>query len=396
MQAKEFDIVVYGATGFTGSLIYEYLVKNYANNSSIKLALAGRNECKLKAVREKCGADDAMPIIIANSDDLDSLRVIAKRTRLVISCTGPFLLYGSNVVRACAETGTDYVDVTGEVYWVGQMIKEYASKAQESGARIVSCCGFDSVPFDLGVYYLQKLANEHFGHPVSRVKGRVESLLGGPGGGSAASMAAGQAEAKNNVNYLKFMVDPFGLTPGFTRPDQPDGMAPIFDKDLNSWAAPWVMSMVNSKIIHRSNALLGHPYGEDFVYDEMTSTGPGEEGKAQIAETIRTLSGFAPNGHNAAIQPGEGPSKEVMDAGYYNLGFSGIIEGEVVVKVLISDDLDPGFGSTARLVGESALCLLQNDVQIAGGMWTPVTAMGEQLLHRLPEKGALKISHTVK
>ena len=394
-MAKEFDIVVYGATGFTGSLIYEYLVTNYANNSIIRLALAGRNENKLKIVREKCGADDAMPIILADADDLDSLRAMAKRTRLVISCTGPFLLYGSNVVRACAETGTDYVDVTGEVYWVGQMIKEYANKAEESGARIVSCCGFDSVPFDLGVYYLQKLANENFGHPVSRVKGRVESLLSGPGGGSHASMAAGQAEAKINKNYLKFMFDPFALTPGVTGPDQPGGMEPIFDKELNSWAAPWVMSAVNPKIIHRSNALLGYPYGEDFVYDEMTSTGPGEEGKAKISDTIRTLSGFNPDGR-VATKPGEGPSKEVMEAGYYSLGFSGIIGDEVAIKVLVSDDLDPGFGSTAKLVGESALCLLQDDVQIAGGMWTPVAAMGEQLLHRLPENGALKISHTIK
>ena len=169
-------------------------------------------------------------------------------------------------------------------------------------------------------------------------------------------------------------------------------MKATFDKDLNNWAAPWLMSGVNPKIIHRSNALLGHPYGEDFVYDEMTSTGPGEEGKAQIAETVRTLSGFNPDGR-PAVKPGEGPSEAVRAAGYYNLGFSGIIK--VVIKVLVSDDLDPGFGSTAKLVAESALCLLQNDVQIAGCMWTPATAMGEPLLKHLPEKGTLKISHTI-
>ena len=171
-------------------------------------------------------------------------------------------------------------------------------------------------------------------------------------------------------------------------------MKATFDKDLNNWAAPWLMSGVNPKIIHRSNALLGHPYGEDFVYDERTSTGPGEEGKAQIAETVRTLSGFNPDGR-PAVKPGEGPSETVRAAGYYNLGFSGIMEDKVVIKVLVSDDLDPGFGSTAKLVAESALCLLQNDVQIAGCMWTPATAMGEPLLKHLPEKGTLKISHTI-
>ena len=388
---NEFDIVVYGATGFTGQLIFEYLVQNYAD--SIKLALAGRNESKLKAVRDACDCSDRTPIILANSDDPESLLAMARRTRLVISCTGPFTLYGSNVVRACTETGTDYVDVTGEVYWTGQMIEQYATQACQTGARIVFCCGFDSVPSDLGVYYLQKLAKEELGHPINRVKGRVESLHGAPGGGSAATQKTLAAEIDSNPGVLKFMNNPHALTPEGSGPKQPGGMEPQFDEELNSWAAPFIMSTVNSKVVHRSNALLGHVYGTDFVYDEMTATGPGEEGKAQIAEAIRTQSGFTRDGPDLSIQPGEGPGKAVREAGHYALSYNGIIDGKVAIKVTVSDDLDPGFGSTARLVAESALCLLQDNIEVAGGMWTPASAMAEQLLKRLPEKGVLSIRH---
>lgn len=377
----EYDIVVFGATGYSGSLIAEYLANRYGSN--IRLAIAGRNEEKLQSLRNEIASLRSVPMIIANSNDYQSIKAMVERTKLVVSCTGPFLLYGSNVVKACAETGTDYVDVTGEVFWYGEMLAVHGETAKKSGARIIPCCGFDSIPSDLGVWLLQNLAMKHRGTVASRVKMRVQSLRGGPLGGSHATLEALTKRAQAEERVMNFMLDPFALAEGFQGPSQPMAMKGVYDDDLESWAAPFLMHNVNSKIVHRTNALLGFKYGKNFVYDEMSSTGPGEAGKAKIAESVATLGGFNPDGVTTNVKPGDGPNKEERDAGFYSICYYAIDDGRVVGSVTVKDDVDPGGGSTCKLVGESAMCLLQDNIPVGGGFWTPASAMGEQLFDRL-------------
>ncbi len=387
---REFDIIIYGATGYSGKLIAEYLVKHYSD--STRLALAGRNEAKLNALKAELNVD--IPVLIADSADLPAVRAIAKRSQLVVSCTGPFLLYGSNMVQACAELGTDYVDVTGEVYWSGQMIAAHEQTAQQSGARIISCCGFDSVPSDLGVYLLQQQSIEARGKPFKQIKMRVQSLRGGWLGGSHATMNAMMERAATQADIIPFMEDAFALSPGFKGAPQPSGNEPLFDQELDSWAAPFLMHVVNSKIVHRSNWQLGFPYGEAFVYDEMSATGPGEAGKAAIEHSVNTMGGFnwQGEGNPAELQPGDGPDQATREAGYYSINFYGIEDGEVRGEVTIADDCDPGGASTCKLVSESAMCLLRDNVTVGGGFWTPVSAMAEPLYARLLDKQTLQIS----
>lgn len=386
---REFDIVIFGATGFSGTLIAEYLIDKYGDET--RIALAGRNETKLNILREELGV--AIPVLIGDSDDLAAMRSIAKRARLVVSCAGPFILYGSNMVQACAELGTDYVDVTGEVYWSGQMMAAHEETAKKSGARIISFCGFDSVPSDLGVYLLQKRAVASRGKPFNRIKMRVKALRGaGSLGGSIATMEDMEKRVKTQADIIHFMINPFALSPGFEGTPQPSGMEPTLDEEIDSWAAPFLMSGINTKVVHRTNWLLGLPYGENFVYDEMSSTGPGEEGKAKIEHSIETLGGFK---YDLSIQPGkpgEGPDKAAREAGYYSIAFYGIDDGEVVDEITLADDCDPGCGSTCKLVGESAMCLLKDGISVGGGFWTPVAAMGDQLYTRLTERKIIDIS----
>lgn len=371
-MAKEFDIIVFGATGFTGSLISEYLISHYGDDC--RIALAGRSEAKLKALAK--GFDRDMPLIIGDASDLGAMRSIAKRSSLVVACTGPFILYGSNMVQACAELGTDYVDVTGEVYWSGLMLKQHEQTAKDSGARIISFCGFDSVPSDLGVYLLQKRAVEKYGQPFDRVKMRVLDLRGaGALGGSIATMKAMMARAATEHDIPAFMADPYGLCPQSPDVEQPDSRTPRYEEELNSWAAPFFMKDINNKIVHRTNWLLGYPYGTSFLYDEMCSTGPGEEGKANIERSIKSSSGF-----------------EIEEAGHYSISFYGIHQGQVKAELNVTDDCDPGCASTSKLVGESAMCLLQDGVTVAGGFWTPVAAMAEPLYARLRAKQTLRFT----
>lgn len=386
---REFDIVIFGATGFSGRLIAEYLVGNYGDET--RIAFAGRNEAKINALREALGV--GTPALIGDSDDLEALRSIASRASLVVSCTGPFLLYGSNMVQACAEVGTDYIDVTGETYWSAQMMAAHEKTAKQSGARIISFCGFDSVPSDIGVYLLQKRAVETRGKPFSRVKMRVQSLRGTPAlGGSIATVQEYAKRAESQPDILAFLADAFALCPEFDGVSQPSGREPTFDEELNSWAAPFIMHATNSKVIHRSNWQLGLPYGEDFMYDEMSSTGPGEEGKAKIQQSIESQGGFIVDEYAFDARPGDGPDKAAQEAGYYTISYYGVEDGEIAGEVTVSDNRDPGCGSTSKLVAECAMCLLRSEVTVAGGFWTPVAAMGDQLYARLLENKTLEIS----
>lgn len=376
--SREFDIIVYGASGYTGRLVAEYLNNQYGDDSSIRWAIAGRNAEKLASVRNEMALPEDTPLLTADAADPASIINMAKRARVIITTVGPYSLYGEPVVAACAETGTDYVDLCGEPLWMRQMIEKYETKAMESGARIVFSCGFDSIPSDLGVLLLQDKAKETFGAALPRVKGRVRKMVGTFSGGTAASLTASMAAIQADPSLMQHMIDPFSLAPGHSGPDQPLGNKPDYDDTLNMWVAPFIMAAINTKTVHRSNALMNHAYGTDLVYDEMMLTGPGDEGKA-AAEAVASANPFG----DEPPKPGEGPSKEEREAGHYDILYVGLGENGERLDVAVTGDKDPGYGSTCKMLAESAICLINDCQDTPGGIWTTAPAMGQKLIKRL-------------
>jgi short subunit dehydrogenase-like uncharacterized protein len=385
-SSSKFDIVVYGATGFTGQLVAEYLAAHYAGKSDPKWALAGRSLEKLASVRDAIGAPADTALIRADASDPASLKAMVDQTRSVLSTVGPYQLYGSELVAACVATGTDYFDLCGEPVWMRQMIDAHQATAQSSGARIVFSCGFDSLPFELGVFFCQETAMKILGAPVGRVKGRVRAMKGTFSGGTAASIKATFAAAAKDLSLVALLKNPFVLTPGFEGPKQPPGNKPLLDEDLGMWTAPFVMATINTRNVHRSNLLMGFPYGKDFVYDEMVLTGPGEKGEANAR---RVVAANAEMGGPGGPKPGEGPSKEERESGLYDLLFVGIGEGGRQVRVAVRGDRDPGYGSTSKMIAECAICLLCDTPEVPGGVWTPGAAMGNRLIKRLVDHAGL-------
>jgi short subunit dehydrogenase-like uncharacterized protein len=376
--AREFDLVVYGASGFTGQLVAEYLAARPADG--LKWAMAGRSLEKLATVRDAIGAPHDTPLIAADASDPASLTAMVGRARAVLTTVGPYQLYGSELVAACAAAGTDYLDLCGEPVWMRRMIDAHQAAAQASGARIVFSCGFDSLPFELGVFFLQERAKAELGAAVARVKGRVRGMKGTFSGGTAASIKATFAAAAADLSQVALLKDPFALTPGFAGPEQPPGNKPYYDEDLASWVAPFVMATINTRNVHRSNALMGFPYGRDFVYDEMVLTGPGEKGESVAGAIVAANKAM---GGPGGPKPGEGPSKEERDTGYYDLLFVGLSKDGRRVAVTVRGDRDPGYGSTSKMISECALCLLRDATDVPGGIWTPGAAMGHRLITRL-------------
>ncbi len=384
--SSKFDIVVYGATGFTGQLVAEYLAAHYAGKSDPKWAMAGRSLEKLASVRDAIGAPADTALIQADASDPASLKAMVDQTKSVLTTVGPYQLYGSELVAACAASGTDYLDLCGEPVWMRRMIDAHQAAAQSSGARIVFSCGFDSLPFELGVFFCQETAKKNLGAPVSRVKGRVRAMKGTFSGGTAASIKATFAAAAKDLSLVALLKNPFVLTPGFEGPKQPPGNKPLFDEDLGLWTAPFVMATINTRNVHRSNLLMGFPYGKEFIYDEMVLTGAGEKGEANAKLVVAAN---AEMGGPGGPKPGEGPSKEEREKGLYDLLFVGIGEGGGGVRVAVRGDRDPGYGSTSKMIAECAICLLRDTPEVLGGIWTPGAAMGNKLIKRLVDHAGL-------
>jgi len=379
---RDFDIIVYGATGFTGRLVAEYLVEKGAT----RWAMAGRSLDKLKEVRDLIGAPADTPLVVADADEPATLAAMCARTAVVLTTVGPYQLYGTPLVAACAASGTAYVDLCGEPGWMRQMIDAHQDEAKQTGARIVFSCGFDSIPFDLGVLTLQEAAIARFGKPAPRVKGRVRSMQGGFSGGTAASLKATLAAAARDPGLVKLLTSPFALTPGFSGPHQPTGLIPEYDATIGAWVAPFVMAPINTKNVHRTNFLLDEKYGADFVYDEMMiAPGLGEIGKA-AAEAIAK---YNPLGGEGGPKPGEGPSKEERDNGHDDLLFAGLMPSGERIDAVVTGDRDPGYGSTSRMIAESALCLVEDLPDAEGGIWTPGALMGDALRKRLVANAGL-------
>jgi len=387
MSSSKFDIVVYGATGFTGPLVAEYLATHYKGDSKLKGAMAGRSKEKLASVRDAIGAPADTPLIVADAGDPASLNAMVRQTKSLISTVGPYLLYGSELLEACVASGTDYFDLCGEPIWMRRMIDAHEATAKSTGARIVFSCGYDSLPFELGVYRAQEEAKKVFGAPTNRVKGRVREMRGTFSGGTAASMRALFAAAANDPSLVALLRNPFALTPGFEGPKQPPGNRPVFDQELDCWTAPFVMANINTRNVHRSNFLLGFPYGKDFVYDEMMLTGPGEQGEA-LARRIATAN-TAEKLNSGGPKPGEGPSKEERENGLYDLLFVAIAPDSRQVRAAVRGDRDPGYGSTSKMISECAICLLRDTPDVPAGIWTPGAAMGHKLIDRLVKNAGI-------
>lgn len=384
MSGREFEVIVWGATGYTGRLVAAHLLATYGAAGDLKWAMAGRSAGKLAEVKAEIGAPDALPNVVADAADPASLEAMVRRADVVISTVGPYQLYGTPLVGACAAGGCDYVDLTGESNWIAAMIAANEAAAKASGARIVFSCGFDSIPFDLGVWFVQQEAKRRFGSYASRVRGRVRGLKGGLSGGTLASGLATQAAAQNDPSVTTLLADPFALTPGFRGADQPDGETPYEDQVSGSWVGPFMMAGINTKAVHRTNYLAGHPWGASFQYDEMQMlAGPPAAGGAATGGFNFGASGLP--------KPGEGPSREERETGFYDIIFIAEAGDGRTVRAAVKGDMDPGYGSTAKILGESAVCLARDvpRATTAGGCWTPAAAMDGALIRRLETRAGL-------
>ena len=393
MTDKNFDIIVYGATSFVGQIITRYMHEQFSDGS-IKWAIAGRSLSKLRMVSDTIGLS-GVELIVADAADENALVQLCARTTVVMSTVGPYALYGDLLVQVCATTGTHYCDLTGEPQWIRKMQSRHAADAKASGARIVHCCGFDSIPSDLGVHFLQRLAMEQFGQSCDRIAMRVVSIKGGASGGTIASMVNMVKEAVSNAELRQELKDPYSLCPpghGFSAP-QPD-VKIAYDSVYGSWIAPFVMAGINTRVVHRSNALSSNSYGDEFCYEEAMVTGEGAKGKR--------MARAATWGVNALIvglavpplrwlletvvlpKPGEGPSETAQLAGSFDLVFLGSTAKGDTIGCRVTGDRDPGYGSTAKMLAQAAACLAKDvPAAVAGGFWTPATIMGDVLIERL-------------
>ncbi len=400
---RPYDIVVVGASGFTGQLVVEYLAQRYPVGVPIRWAVAGRNREKLeRVVAEKCPAGQLPAILIADSHDSEALGQVARDTRVVLTTVGPYAKYGSELVAACVESGTHYCDLAGEAQWIRQMIDRHQAAAVQSGARIVHSCGFDSIPSDIGVFFLQREARAAFGEPCEEIVLLVKAIKGGASGGTFASMLNAVEEARKDREIARILADPYCLNPGHERrgPDSRDQQGIRYCADAGVWTAPFVMAAINTRIVRRSNALLDYAYGSDFRYSEATGTGGGFGGWCKSAMMTGGLAAFmlacSFNMTRSGIvkrmlpAPGQGPSREQRENGFFDLRLFGNTKSGEKIVARVTGDRDPGYGSTSKMLSESALCLAIDNLEIGGGFWTPASAMGEVLMNRLTANAGLK------
>lgn len=404
---RDYDIVLFGATSFVGQILTAYMLEKYPLGGELKWAIAGRSEGKLASLKTSLGELGAgLAIINADADDPDSIDALVASTKVVISTVGPYALYGEPVVKACATLGTDYCDLTGEPQWIKKMVDQYQDVAKASGARIVHSCGFDSIPSDLGVYFLQEEAKQRYGQYCTSVKMRVKGMKGAASGGTVASMMNLIKEATKDKELRRLLANPYALCPKghpFTR-KQTDLKTIAYDKDMQAWVAPFVMAAINIRIVHRSNSLLGNLYGDDFLYDEAMMTGKSILGGVGAAAFSAGLGGFM---IAAAIppsrwlmektflpKPGEGPSPKAQLEGFYDLRFVGKTSDSQEIRSKVTGDRDPGYGSTAKMLAQSAVCLVQDIAQEdkAGGFWTPASIFGKHIIERLEQHAGLSFS----
>jgi short subunit dehydrogenase-like uncharacterized protein len=422
-EGRRFDIVLWGATGFTGKLVAEYLArhtqlpaKGAAGKEGaskpgdlpvVSWALAGRSQKKLEAVRASLAADhpraSELPLLLGDGGDRASLDAIVRDARVVITTVGPYALYGRELVAACADAGTDYVDLAGETPFIRDMIDRHHGRAQETGARIVHACGYDSIPSDLGTLMLQEYALEKYGTRVPHIHFYAGESKGAASGGTIASALNLIEEGLRDPKVRRIAANPYALVPGHVGrgPDGGDQRGVRFDKDSGRWTGPFVMAAINTRIVRRSNALKDYAYGKDFRYDEAMSFKPGGAGLLQAslvtaATTVFFVAAMAGPVRKLLAKtvlpaPGEGPSKELRESGYFTSRLYGTVKdknGSARLLGTVKGTQDPGYGETAKMISESALSLLFDaGIRQAGGVLTPASCMGMPLVERLRKAG---------
>jgi short subunit dehydrogenase-like uncharacterized protein len=390
---RTYDLVVYGATSFVGQIVCRYLVGRHGVDGDLTWAIAGRNADKLASVSAATGA--TVPQIVADAADRPALDALAESTSVVMSTVGPYALYGSELVGAVVEAGVDYCDLTGEVQWMRRMIDVHQARAEQTGARVVHACGFDSIPSDLGVWFTQQRALEAFGEPCTEVRMSVAGARGGVSGGTAASGINMFEEMADDPELRAITSDPYVLAPVDMRdgPKQPGLGRPTRDDRFDSWVAPFVMAPTNSAVVLRSHALLGLPWGRDFTYGETMMTGGGITGGVKAYAMTGGLAAMAGAGSfgptrkllaKVIPKPGAGPSEAKQLAGWFDLRFVGTTASGMAIRTKVTGDQDPGYGSTAKMLSEAAVAFGDVDAtKLAGGFWTPASAFGDVLIERL-------------
>ncbi|PWK13682.1 short subunit dehydrogenase-like uncharacterized protein [Psychrobacter immobilis] len=405
-EKRPYAVVLYGATSFVGQITAHYLTEFLSNTkdkdgADVTWAIAGRDEAKLNELQSKLGS--TVDIILANSDDADSLDEMTKQTQVIISTVGPYLKYGEPLIKSCTTHGTDYVDLTGEAIFIKDMMDKYQDAAKQSGARIVNSCGFDSIPSDLGVYFTQTQAEEKFGRACDVIHMRVKAAKGGLSGGTIASMATIFEEVGKDKSRRKQVANPYLLNDDKDAPNvrQANVSKPEYDSEHKRWLAPFVMASINTRIVHRTNQLLGYEYGRDFKYDEAMWMQDGVKGQLSSYAMSAGLFGFAtammvkPSrellAKHVLPKSGSGPSAEEQANGYFDIRLFGTTANKDTIHTKVTGDKDPGYGSTSRMLAQAALCLAQDisKEEVGGGFWTPASAMGNHLLARLEEHAGL-------
>ena len=403
MDNKSLDIILFGATSFVGQIATKYLYEHIGLDSEIKWAIAGRSEKKLNQVKAALGPDaDAIPLLVADSADTESLHRLCQQTRVVLSTVGPYALYGEPLIEACVSQGIDYCDLTGEAYWIKKMLDKYELAAQKSGARIINCCGFDSIPSDLGVYFLQQTSQQHNGHSLNHVKLRVKAMKGGVSGGTVASGIEMAKAAKKDPSLRRNMGNPHVLcrSTETLSARQPRILKPTYDPDFKAWSAPFIMEAINSRIVLRSNSLQQDSASANFTYGEAVLTGKGLKGYLRAAIITLSLGGFAVATKYRFLRyliqqfvlpkPGEGPSPEQQQKGFFDLRIIGKRDQKSLIAK-VTGDRDPGYGCTAKMLVQSGLCMAYDisKSDLSGGFWTPATAMGDRLIKRLTDSAGM-------
>ncbi len=395
---REYEVVLWGATGFTGALVAQHLAETYGD--TLNWAIAGRSRDKLERLRSELDMPQ-LPLLVADSVDRASLDAMAARAQVICTTVGPYALYGDELLAACVDAGTHYCDLSGEVQWMARNIDRHQAAAEASGARIVHSCGVDSIPSDLGTLFLQQTMQRRFGEYADRVKSRVGRFSGAASGGTIASMIQIFDEAKRDPGVRKAMSNPYSLNPDGERrgPDKLDENSAVYDEEFQQWSSTFVMAAINTRVVRRSHALAGYPYGEGFRYSERQLTGDGSRGKRKAAKICRAnkytplVLAIAPLRMIATRflpAPGEGPSPEAQRRGHFELLFHGLNSASGnSVKVKVSGDRDPGYGATSRMLGEAAVCLARDPLACGGGLWTPATAMGDHLIERLAKSAGM-------
>ncbi|KAF0848990.1 saccharopine dehydrogenase family protein [Nocardia caishijiensis] len=404
-QDREFDLILFGATGFVGKLTAEYLLT--AAPATAKIALAGRSRDKLAAVREELGpAAVKWELVVADSTDPASLAAMAERTKVVVTTVGPYLRYGMPLLGACAAAGTHYADLTGEPLFIHDAIEQFERTAVDSGAKIVNSCGYDSIPSDLSVYEIYRAT-------VADNTGELEDttlvayLKGGMSGGTIDSGRAMMEDIAADSRRAKILAHPYSLSPDRSmdpevgrQSDQGLARADSIDASLRGWVTTFIMASHNTKVVRRSNGLLGWPYGKQFRYREVMNAGTsataplvaaGIAGGIVAGMTSGALLSRVSLGRKLLDrilpEPGTGPSEKARRSGWFTMKTFAHTSSGAKYQATFSGTGDPGYQATAVLLGQSGLCLAFDELPERAGVLTPASAMGEALTERLRAAG---------